>query len=118
MTAVIRSIRRPLALAVVFGLLLAASLVDPAAASRFGQAGPPQFPSFPYEERLGSGGPPPFVQDPNNAHKWIWTIDPMKYAATGTITFWDYSNAMSLINCPAIDCNASGSRMTKAPHHP
>jgi len=91
----VRTMRRTSALALVIGLLMAVSASGPASASRFGKAGVPQFPSFPYEQRLGSGGPPPFIQDQSDPHKWVWTIDPMQYAATGTITFWDYSNAIT-----------------------
>lgn len=95
MKPIVQSARRIVALSAVLGLLMAMSLVDTAGASRFGKAGPPAFPSFPYEHRLGSGGPPPFIQDANDPHKYVWTIDPTVYAATGTITFWDYSNAIT-----------------------
>ncbi|HVL89970.1 MAG TPA: hypothetical protein VM841_07030 [Actinomycetota bacterium] len=95
MSALVRSLRRAPAIAIVVGLMMSITATGPASASRFGKAGPPQFPSFPYEERLGSGGPPPFIQDADDPHKWVWTIDPSKYAATGTITFWDYSNAIT-----------------------
>lgn len=67
----------------------------PAGASRYGISGFPQFPSFPYETRLGSGGPPPFIQDADDPHKWVWNVDPLVYGAEGTITFYNYANAIN-----------------------
>ncbi|HEX9713926.1 MAG TPA: hypothetical protein VGB52_15395 [Actinomycetota bacterium] len=81
------------ALAVVSIVLLA--MAAPAGASRYGTAGFPQYPSFPYEQRFGSGGPAPFIQDQDDSNKWVWQIDPLVYGATGTITFYNYQNAIN-----------------------
>ncbi|MGH2831082.1 MAG: hypothetical protein ACRDJM_11420 [Actinomycetota bacterium] len=86
---------RRLLLAVVVLSLVAVLAGTPAGASRYGPSNWTPYPSFPFNERLGSGGPPPFIQDANNSRKWVWTLDPTVYGASGTITFFDYANAIT-----------------------
>ena len=87
-------------------LLPALSVGSTAFASRPGSAGPPRYPSFPFNDRLGSGGPPPFLQcvgDPlpdgcgtdADERRWVWKIDEMTYGASGYITFYDFRNAIT-----------------------
>lgn len=87
--------RTRLLLVLPAAVVLVAATVVPADASRPGPSGFPQFPSYPFETRLGSGGPAPFVQDPTDPAKWVWTLDPMTTGATGTITFYGYRNAIT-----------------------
>lgn len=86
---------RTLASVVALAAVVTVTGGAPANASRYGKSKVPSYPSFPFDSRAGSGGPPAFIQDPNNPNKWVWTLDPTVYGASGTITFYDFQNALT-----------------------
>lgn len=90
-----RRASRVLVLVLAVAAVLAVMAGPPATASRYGPSPVPVYPSFPFNDRPGSGGPPPFIQDANNPHKWVWTLDPLVSGATGTVTFYDWANAIT-----------------------